>query len=223
MQEYRATLESQLTAIGVEASETQLERLLAYLALLVKWNKAYNLTAVRDPREMITRHLTDSLSILPWIADGRLIDVGSGPGLPGIPLAIMRPELDVTTLDSNGKKTRFQNQVKMELGIDNLQVIHGRVEQCQSGPFDQIVSRAFASLSDMLEWTGHLCSEQGVFLAMKGLYPEAELEQLPPGFQLNSSHRLELPATDGERHLLILGRISESSAKTFAPDELGRA
>ncbi|WP_432697142.1 16S rRNA (guanine(527)-N(7))-methyltransferase RsmG [Marinobacterium sp. YM272] len=223
MQEYRATLESQLKAIGVTATDAQVDLLLAYLALLVKWNKAYNLTAVRDPREMITRHLTDSLSILPWIRGGRLIDVGSGPGLPGIPLAIMRPELDVTTLDSNGKKTRFQNQVKMELGISNLHVIHGRVEQCEEGPYDQIVSRAFASLSDMLKWTAHLRSEQGVFLAMKGLYPEAELEQLPPGFQLKSSHRLNLPATDGERHLLILGGIPESSVNTAAPDELGRA
>ncbi len=223
MQEYRETLQSQLKAIDVEASDTQLDSLLQYLALLVKWNKAYNLTAVRDPREMITRHLVDSLSILPWITEGRLIDVGSGPGLPGIPLAIMRPELDVTTLDSNGKKTRFQNQVKIELGLKNLKVIHGRVEQCEEGPYDQIVSRAFASLNDMLEWTGHLCSEQGVFLAMKGLYPEAELEQLPPGFQLQASHRLNLPATDGERHLLILGGIPDSSANATAPDELGRA
>jgi len=206
MQAYRSQLEKQLAALGLEVDTGQVERLLAYLALLVKWNKAYNLTAVRDPAEMITRHLVDSLSILPWIGDGRLIDVGSGPGLPGIPLAIMRPRLDVTTLDSNGKKTRFQNQVKLELGLDNLQVIHGRVEQCDRGPYDQIVSRAFASLADMLNWTGHLCSDQGVFLAMKGLYPEAELEQLPPGYTLNACHRLDLPETEGERHLLILGR-----------------
>ena len=114
--------------------DTQLQRLLAYHALLMKWNQAYNLTAVRDPAEMITRHLIDSLSILPWIGSGALLDVGSGPGLPGIPLAIMRPELQVTTLDSNGKKTRFQQQVKQELGLDNLQIIHGRVEACKNGP-----------------------------------------------------------------------------------------
>ncbi|KEA62528.1 rRNA small subunit 7-methylguanosine (m7G) methyltransferase GidB [Marinobacterium lacunae] len=206
MQEYKAQLEQQLSALKIAADQHQVDSLLAYLALLVKWNKAYNLTAVRDPAEMVTRHLVDSLSILPWIGEGRLIDVGSGPGLPGIPLAIMRPELDVTTLDSNGKKTRFQNQVKLELGLSNLDVIHGRVEQCDKGPYEQIVSRAFASLADMLNWTGHLCSDQGVFLAMKGLYPEAELNQLPPGYALKACHRLDLPDTDGERHLLILGR-----------------
>ncbi|GGC10669.1 ribosomal RNA small subunit methyltransferase G [Marinobacterium zhoushanense] len=206
MQAYKTQLERQLAALELDLDAGKIERLLAYLALLVKWNKAYNLTAVRDPAEMVTRHLVDSLSILPWIGEGRLIDVGSGPGLPGIPLAIARPQLDVTTLDSNGKKTRFQNQVKLELGLDNLSVIHGRVEQCDQGPYEQIVSRAFASLADMLSWTGHLCSERGVFLAMKGLYPEAELNQLPPGYALKASHRLNLPDTDGERHLLILGR-----------------
>lgn len=223
MQAYDASFKRQLEAMGLDVSAAQREKLLAYLGLLAKWNRAYNLTAVRDPAEMIPRHLLDSLSILPWIGDGPLLDVGSGPGLPGIPLAIMRPQLAVTTLDSNGKKTRFQQQVKLELGLENLQVIHGRVEQCQSGPFEQIVSRAFASLSDMLEWTGHLCSETGVFLAMKGLYPEAELEQLPPGYQLRASHRLQVPDTEGERHLLILGGIPESSANATAPDELGRA
>jgi 16S rRNA (guanine527-N7)-methyltransferase len=223
MQAYDASFKRQLEAMGLDVSAAQREQLLAYLGLLAKWNRAYNLTAVRDPAEMIPRHLLDSLSILPWIGDGPLLDVGSGPGLPGIPLAIMRPQLAVTTLDSNGKKTRFQQQVKLELGLENLQVIHGRVEQCQSGPFEQIVSRAFASLSDMLEWTGHLCSETGVFLAMKGLYPEAELEQLPPGYQLRASHRLQVPDTEGERHLLILGGIPESSANATAPDELGRA
>lgn len=207
MQEHRTLLERQLAAIDVSADGDRIDKLLNYLALLVKWNKAYNLTAVRDPGEMVTRHLVDSLGILPWIGDGALIDVGSGPGLPGIPLAIMKPELNVTTLDSNGKKTRFQNQVKLELGLDNLKVIQGRVEQCEDGPYDQIVSRAFASLSDMLNWTGHLCSNQGVFLAMKGLYPESELEQLPPGYVLKACHRLNLPDTEGERHLLILGRV----------------
>jgi 16S rRNA (guanine527-N7)-methyltransferase len=188
-------------------TEVQLEQLLAYHQLLVKWNKAYNLTAVRDPMEMISRHLVDSLSILPWVGKGRLLDVGSGPGLPGIPLAICCPDLDVTTLDSNGKKTRFQQQVRIELGLDNLTVINGRVEQVDAPPFDMIVSRAFASISDMLTLSGHLAAVNGVFLAMKGLYPEAELEQIPAGFALQDVHRLNLPDTDGERHLLILGRI----------------
>jgi len=155
---------------------------------------------------MIDRHLIDSLSILPWIGQGRLLDVGSGPGLPGIPLAICRPDLDVTTLDSNGKKTRFQVQVKAELGLTNLNVINGRVEAVDAPGFDMVVSRAFASLADMLHWSGHLAAPEGVFLAMKGLYPEAEIEQIPAGFVLRDSHRLELPVTDGERHLLVLGR-----------------
>jgi len=207
MDQYRHTLEQALKQLKLDLNETQVERLLAYHQLLVKWNRAYNLTAVRDPQEMISRHLVDSLSILPWIGSGRLLDVGSGPGLPGIPLAICRPDLDVTTLDSNGKKTRFQQQVRIELGLDNLTVINGRVEQVEAAPFDMIVSRAFASIADMLTLSGHLAAPSGVFLAMKGLYPEAELEQIPAGFALQDVHRLNLPDTDGERHLLILGRI----------------
>lgn len=203
----RQLLTSQMKTIGVEATDEQLEKLMAYLAMLVKWNKAYNLTAVRDPAEMVSRHLIDSLSVLPWIGSGRLIDVGSGPGLPGIPLAIMHPELDVTTLDSNGKKTRFQVQVKQELGLANLTVEHTRVEQLEGEAFAQVISRAFASLHDMLTLTAHLCAPDGVFLAMKGLYPEAELQQLPEGFKLQSAHPLNLPHTEGERHLLLLGRV----------------
>lgn len=207
MDSCRQALEQALDALQISLNAEQLSRLLAYHRLLVKWNKAYNLTAVRDPLEMIGRHLVDSLSILPWVGQGRLLDVGSGPGLPGIPLAICRPDLDVTTLDSNGKKTRFQQQVKIELGLDNLTVIKGRVEEVEAPPFDMIVSRAFASLADMLELSGHLAGESGVFLAMKGLYPEAEIEQIPAGFALQDAHRLDLPGTDGERHLLILGRV----------------
>jgi len=207
MDRYRQSLEQALKHLNMSLTEVQLEQLLAYHQLLVKWNKAYNLTAVRDPMEMISRHLVDSLSILPWVGKGRLLDVGSGPGLPGIPLAICRPDLDVTTLDSNGKKTRFQQQVRIELGLDNLTVINGRVEQVDAPPFDMIVSRAFASISDMLTLSGHLAAANGVFLAMKGLYPEAELEQIPAGFAVQHVHRLNLPDTDGERHLLILGRI----------------
>jgi len=207
MQNYRDRLLQGIKPLQIELTDGQIDKLLAYHALLVKWNQAYNLTAVRDPMAMIDRHLIDSLSILPWIGQGRLLDVGSGPGLPGIPLAICRPDLDVTTLDSNGKKTRFQVQVKAELGLTNLNVINGRVEAVDAPGFDMVVSRAFASLADMLHWSGHLAAPEGVFLAMKGLYPEAEIEQIPAGFVLRDSHRLELPVTDGERHLLVLGRV----------------
>lgn len=195
-----------IDGLGLTLTEQQIELLLAYHAMLVKWNKAYNLTAVRDPLEMIDRHLIDSLSILPHIADEALIDVGSGPGLPGIPVAICKPNINVTTMDSNGKKTRFQLQVKAQLKLDNLQVLHGRVESADIAPANQVISRAFASLNDMVSLCQQLCSDQGVFLAMKGLYPDDELQDLPAGYQLKDCHRLSVPGTEGERHLLIIGR-----------------
>lgn len=202
----RDRLLSQTGAMDIALTQDQADNLMAYLALLVKWNRAYNLTAVRDPVEMIDRHLVDSLSVLPYIEGPRLLDVGSGPGLPGIPLAICRPDIAVTTLDSNGKKTRFQLQVKLELGLDNLSVVNARAESCGLEPFDQVISRAFASLQDMIHWTAPLCRQDGVFLAMKGLYPEDELRELPAGYELRSSYPLRVPGTDGARHLLILGR-----------------
>ncbi|GGO77364.1 ribosomal RNA small subunit methyltransferase G [Marinobacterium nitratireducens] len=203
----REQLLRQSGAMGIELTQEQADRLMAYLALLVKWNRAYNLTAVRDPAEMVDRHLVDSLSVLPYISGPRLLDVGSGPGLPGIPLAICRPDVAVTTLDSNGKKTRFQLQVKSELGLDNLSVVNARAESCGLEPFEQVISRAFASIEEMINWTAPLCRRDGVFLAMKGLYPEDELRALPAGYDLKSSHPLRVPGTEGARHLLILGRV----------------
>lgn len=206
-QQYRDLLVKQSRQMKLELSDQQLDKLMQYHALLVKWNKAFNLTAVRSPLDMVTRHLTDSLSVLPHINVKRLIDVGSGPGLPGIPLAICRPDLPITLLDSNIKKSRFQFQAKAELGLDNVEVIHERVEKfIPEQRFDGVISRAFASLQDMLHWTEHLCSEQGVFLAMKGMYPAEEIEQLPEQIELRQSIRLDVPDTEGERHLLILGR-----------------
>lgn len=204
--QYRTRLVNGIEALGLGLADDRIELLLEYLAMLIKWNKAYNLTAVRDPLEMIDRHLIDSLSVLPLIADERLIDVGSGPGLPGIPVAICKPEIDVVTMDSNGKKTRFQLQVKAQLKLDNLCVEHGRVEESDIPPANQVISRAFASLEDMITWCHPLCAPQGVFLAMKGLYPEAELAALPEGYELKDCHRLQVPGTEGERHLLTLGR-----------------
>lgn len=202
----RNTLERGLDRMNLTLEAGQIDTLMAYLQMLIKWNKAYNLTAVRDPQEMVSRHLLDSLSVLPHIRDEALIDVGSGPGLPGIPLAICRPDLHITTLDSNGKKTRFQLQAKIELKLENLTVVHERVEKYQVEPFKQVISRAFASLEDMIHWTRHLCADDGVFLAMKGLYPDEELAALPTDIVVKDSHRLQVPDTDGERHLLILGR-----------------
>jgi 16S rRNA (guanine527-N7)-methyltransferase len=195
--------------LGVNLSESQHSQLLAYLALLIKWNKAYNLTAVRDPDEMVSRHLLDSLSVVPFIAGERWLDVGSGGGMPGIPLAILFPDMNITVLDSNGKKTRFLTQVKLELKLDNLEVIHSRVEAFQPAlPFTGIVSRAFSSLEDFTNWTRHLGDSNTQWLAMKGLHPADELVALPTDFHLDSAQALTVPGCQGQRHLLILRRTA---------------
>ncbi|WP_226686251.1 16S rRNA (guanine(527)-N(7))-methyltransferase RsmG [Stutzerimonas stutzeri] len=198
-------------ALGVELSEGQQQQLLAYLALLIKWNKAYNLTAVRDPDEMVSRHLLDSLSVVPFVAGaGRTwLDVGSGGGMPGVPLAIMFPDRGFTLLDSNGKKTRFLTQVKLELKLANLEVVHSRVEQFQPAEaFEGITSRAFSSLEDFANWTRHLGNTETRWLAMKGVQPDDELQRLPADFRLDACHVLKVPGCQGQRHLLILRRIS---------------
>ncbi|MES2819325.1 MAG: 16S rRNA (guanine(527)-N(7))-methyltransferase RsmG [Pseudomonadota bacterium] len=202
-------LSSGAQALGVALSGEQHAQLLAYLALLVKWNKAYNLTAVRDPDEMVSRHLLDSLSVVPFVAAGGTtwLDVGSGGGMPGVPLAILFPERQFTLLDSNGKKTRFLTQVKLELKLANLEVIHSRVEQLQPPrPFEGIVSRAFSSLEDFSNWTRHLGSGQTRWLAMKGVHPDDELQALPVDFRLEDTQVLKVPGCQGQRHLLILRR-----------------
>ena len=195
--------------LGVELSESQHSQLLAYLALLIKWNKAYNLTAVRDPDEMVSRHLLDSLSVVRFIEGERQLDVGSGGGMPGIPLAILFPDMKVTVLDSNGKKTRFLTQVKLELALNNLNVIHSRAEAFQPAlPFNGIISRAFSSLEDFTQWTRHMGDGETRWLAMKGLHPVDELVALPADFHLESAHALAVPGCQGQRHLLILRRTA---------------
>jgi 16S rRNA (guanine527-N7)-methyltransferase len=195
--------------LGVDLSEAQHEKLLGYLALLIKWNKAYNLTAVRDPDEMVSRHLLDSLSVVPFIEGERQLDVGSGGGMPGIPLAILFPDMNVTCLDSNGKKTRFLTQVKLELKLDNLEVIHSRAEAFKPQvPFTGIISRAFSSLEDFTQWTRHMGDKETRWLAMKGLHPADELVALPADFHLESAQALAVPGCQGQRHLLILRRTA---------------
>lgn len=197
--------------LGVELSPLQQEQLLAYLALLIKWNQAYNLTAVRNPDEMVSRHLLDSLSLAPFVreAGDNWLDVGSGGGMPGIPLAILFPERRFTTLDSNGKKSRFQTQVKLELRLANLEVVHSRVENFQPAqPFAGIVSRAFSSLADFANWTRHLGDAETRWLAMKGVHPAEELAELPADFRLEAEHALQVPGCQGQRHLLILRRCA---------------
>lgn len=199
-------------ALGIALSDAQQQALLAYLALLIKWNRAYNLTAVRDPDEMVSRHLLDSLSVVPFVADhgDTWLDVGSGGGMPGVPLAIMFPQRRFTLLDANGKKTRFLTQVKLELKLDNLDVVNARVEAYRpAAPFDGIISRAFSALGDFTDWTRHLGSPQTHWLAMKGVHPDDELQALPGDFRLQSCHLLQVPGCQGQRHLLILRRISQ--------------
>ncbi|WP_150911824.1 16S rRNA (guanine(527)-N(7))-methyltransferase RsmG [Marinobacter halotolerans] len=185
-------------------------KLLAFLALLNKWNRAYNLTAVRDPGQMVSRQLLDSLSILPFVSTDHLLDVGAGGGLPGIPLAIVRPDSRFTLLDSNSKKTRFLTQCVLELGLKNVEVIHGRAEQCQPDqPFQQISSRAFTALDNLVAWCGDLLANDGEFLAMKGQFPDDEVSALPGHWQVSQRQSLSVPGADGDRHLLIVRRVTE--------------
>jgi 16S rRNA (guanine527-N7)-methyltransferase len=182
--------------------ETQL-KLLSYLELLQKWSKVYNLTAVRDPLEMVTLHLLDSLSVLPYIKAQSLLDVGSGAGLPGIVLAICRPQLQVTTIDTVQKKAIFMRQVKGELGLENLEVVHARVENYQpTEKFEAIISRAFSEIALFIKLTKHLIAENGQWLAMKGVASQQELEGLEIKF--NSIIPLKVAGLEAERHLVVL-------------------
>ncbi len=211
MANHAAELREGALQLGIKLSEVQQQLLLGYLALLNKWNKAYNLTAVRDPAEMVSRHLLDSLSVVPHAEPGgsRWLDVGSGGGMPGIPLAILFPERHFTLLDSNGKKTRFLTQAKLELKLANVEVIHSRVEQFKpEQPFTDITSRAFSSLEDFANWTRHLSDGTTRWLAMKGVQPDDELQALPADFQLERCLVLKVPGCQGQRHLLILRRTS---------------
>lgn len=208
--EYREMIRDGAKAMGLALDDNACQKLATYLSLLEKWNKTYNLTSIRKPRDMLTLHLLDSLSVASHVAteaDSRLLDVGTGPGLPGIPLAIVYPQLPVFVLDSNIKKTRFLTQSKIELGLNNVTVLHDRVEQVQ-GQFPQIISRAFASLEKMVEVCGHLLAPQGEFLAMKGQKPEDEMSALAADFAIKNVVRLQVPGCEAERHLIIIRRSS---------------
>jgi 16S rRNA (guanine527-N7)-methyltransferase len=200
-------LQSCLAKVKFSITPEAQNQLLQYVDLLIKWNRAYNLTAIRDPKDILTKHILDSLSIAPHVTGTRLLDIGSGAGLPGIPLAILNPDLPITLLDSNGKKTRFLTQVKASLNLHNVTIIQSRVEAYQpSFHFDCIVSRAFATMSETLSWAQHLCSPKGMFVFMKGVYPEDEIAALPPSFAILATHRLQVPDLVGERHLICVGR-----------------
>ncbi|CAM7831474.1 16S rRNA (guanine(527)-N(7))-methyltransferase RsmG [Lelliottia nimipressuralis] len=194
-----------LDEAGISLTDHQKNQLVAYVDMLNKWNKAYNLTSVRDPNEMLIRHILDSIVVAPYLQGERFIDVGTGPGLPGIPLSIVRPECQFTLLDSLGKRVRFLRQVQHELKINNIEPVQSRVEAFPSEPpFDGVVSRAFASLNDMVSWCKHLPAQEGRFYALKGLVPEDEIAQLPVGYVVESIVKLQVPQLDGERHLVII-------------------
>lgn len=202
-----AILAKGIAEAGLPINEQKQQKLLAYLALMQKWNKVHNLTAVRDADEMVTLHLLDSLVVLPSIDGKALLDVGSGAGLPGIPLAICLPDLKVTVIDSNNKKVSFMRQAKAELGIDNLEVLGGRVEEiAQNRKFDMVISRAFSDLDLFISLTHQLCDVHGKWLAMKGVYPEAELVELEKktGITPSKVDELKVPGLSAHRHLVFL-------------------
>ena len=210
MNDDRTRLAAGAVQLGVSLDGAALDRLMAYVALLVKWNRAYNLTAVRDPAEMIEKHLLDSLSITGYLHGERICDVGTGAGLPGVPLAIACPERHFTLLDSNGKKTRFLVQAAAELQLRNLDVVHARAEQYRPpAPCDTVVTRAFATLADMLAASGHLLAADGRFLAMKGAFPRDELAAVPPGFRVQDVVELHVPGLEGARHLVRIAPAGE--------------
>lgn len=206
-EQFRQKIAQAALSFGFAVSDAQTECLIQYLELLIKWNKAYNLTAIRDPQEMFVKHLLDSLSITSFISGDRLLDVGTGAGLPGIPMAILFPHKIVHLLDSNGKKTRFLIQAKLLLGLTNVEVINQRVEQVESEQgFDIIMSRAFTALDNMVSLCQHLLAPNGRFLAMKGLIPEHEMKMLEPNFEIASVTPLVVPGCQEQRHLITLKR-----------------
>ncbi|ELJ8062960.1 16S rRNA (guanine(527)-N(7))-methyltransferase RsmG [Salmonella enterica] len=194
-----------LADAGISLTDHQKTLLVAYVDMLHKWNKAYNLTSVRDPNEMLVRHILDSIVVAPYLQGQRFIDVGTGPGLPGIPLAIVLPDAHFTLLDSLGKRVRFLRQVQHELKLENITPVQSRVEAYPSEPpFDGVISRAFASLNDMVSWCHHLPGEKGRVYALKGQLPGDEIASLPDNFSVESVEKLRVPQLEGERHLVII-------------------
>lgn len=194
-----------LAALSLDLSDHVQHQLIDFLHLLVKWNRAYNLTAVRQPEQMVARHLLDSLVIGPYIQGPRILDVGTGAGLPGIPLALAYPDYQFTLLDSSGKKIRFVTQAVAELGLVNVDVVQSRVEAYQpASRFDTITARAYSSIEELVKQTAHLLADGGQYLIMKGAYPVAEVEAMPAGYHLEAIHQLQVPRLDAQRHLLVV-------------------
>ncbi|MGJ7915104.1 16S rRNA (guanine(527)-N(7))-methyltransferase RsmG [Massilia sp. LXY-6] len=200
-----------IAEMQLDVSGEQQGRLMDYLALMFKWNSVYNLTSLRDPMQMVTHHLLDSLAAVPAFAGARnVLDVGSGGGLPGIVLAIVRPDMKVSMIDTVHKKTAFLTQVKAELGLSNVTVYTARVEQLQvSDKFDVITSRAFADLSDFVNWSSHLLAEGGCYIALKGVAPQEEQQRLPAAWRVSKVEPLQVPRLGAERHLVFIEKVRE--------------
>jgi len=211
-------LERGLAALGLTLDRDTRARLLDYVALIEKWNRVYNLTAIREPAKMVSHHLLDSLAVAPHLRARRLLDVGSGAGLPGIPLALAKPDMQVTLLDSNHKKAAFLNQAVMELQLKNAEVCGARVESWQTeSTFDVIISRAFSDIGEFVRVARHLLAPGGMFAAMKGLHPYEEIDKLPPECRVCNVLPLSVPGVDGARHLVLIGRAEqEASCNTSA-------
>jgi len=205
----KAQLDGLLAQTDLKISEQQATQLIQLVELLMKWNKAYNLTSVRDPSQMLVKHIMDSIVVSPHLEGNTFIDVGTGPGLPGLPLAILNPTKQFVLLDSLGKRLRFIRQAILSLGLKNVDIVQSRVEEYQPEVgFDCVLSRAFASLEDMLSWCHHLPNKTGHFLALKGQYPESEIVHLDTKFKFIESITLQVPQLDGERCLVKVKRVS---------------
>ena len=201
----RQKLQSGLKEMGLDLSGGQQDKLLAYVEMLKKWNKTYNLTALRDESQIISHHLLDSLTLPPYLEGTQtMLDVGSGGGQPGIPAAVCRPDLQITLLDANTKKTSFLQQAAIELELKNVRVVSGRVEAVQGLRADVITSRAFAELADFVNWTAHLLQDGGCWAAMKGVYPAAEIDRLPDSVCVERVDKIRVPQLNAERHMVIL-------------------
>ena len=194
--------------LALDITTEQADKLTGYVQRIDKWNKAYNLTSVRDPEQMMVKHILDSLAVTRFVSGKRVIDVGTGPGLPGMPLAIMLPDIDFTLLDSLGKRVRFMKQCAFELGLTNVTPVYSRVEEHEPAqPYDIVLSRAFASLKDMLHWCQHLVDSSGVFFALKGQFPQSEIDEVSDHFQIGSVEALSVPDLTGERHLVTIRKV----------------
>ncbi len=205
----KAQLQAGIDSLGLPLSDEQVEKMMVYLALLVKWNSVYNLTSIRDPEEMVKQHLLDSLSAVHAFTQAKnVLDVGSGGGLPGIILAIVFPQTSITMIDTVNKKTAFLTQVKAELKLKNVTVHTGRVELLKvEHLFDVITSRAFSELNNFINWSHHLLADDGRFLAMKGVSPTQEIERLPTGWEVENIKSLKVPSLDVERHLVVVKKL----------------